>query len=109
MAIIAVKASFKNSRISPRAATTEADTSKATIGSGANVLVLTADTARTYVTMRNTSLTDNLRYAYSDDPSILTEGMLLKAGEAVDMESPTDIWARAESGTVIVILDIGRG
>lgn len=111
MAILSVNASFKNSRISPRAATTQADTAKTAVNSsaGPNTLVLAADPARTYCTMRNTSSTDNIRYAYADDPNILTEGMLLKAGEAVDMESPTDIYARSEGLSLDVILDIGRG
>lgn len=111
MAIVSVNASFKNSRISPRAATTQADTSKVSVNAsgGTNSLVLAADPARTYCTMRNTSATDNLRYSYSDDVNILTQGMLLKVGEAVDMESPTDIYARSEGAALDVILDIGRG
>jgi hypothetical protein len=110
MSIVAVRASFKNSRINPRSATTEADTVRVSVAGGlTNTLLLAADSSRTYVTVRNTSSTDNLRYAYSDDPNILTEGMLLKAGEAADLESPTDIYARSEAGAVIVIMDIGRG
>lgn len=111
MAIISVNASFKNSRVSPRAATTQADTGKVSVNSsaGPNTLVLAADPARTYCTMRNTSTTDDLRYAYFDDSNILTEGMLLKAGEAVDMESPTDIYARSVGASLDVVLDIGRG
>lgn len=108
MAIVKVKASFKNSRISPRAATTSATTTTDVVD-GTPKKVLDADSTRTYATMRNTSLTVNVRYDYTNDPDILTDGMILKAGEAVDLESPTELWVVSEGAPVTLAFDIGRG
>lgn len=105
-------ASFKNSRVSTRQATTSADVVKITVATGpGNTLVAPANTNRTYVTLRseNTLAGDDLRYDYFDNPAILTQGFLIKAGEAVDLENQSDIYARAVTNAVVCSVDEGQG
>lgn len=106
------RASFKNSRISPRSATLTSEVDKLSIPTGpANTLVSAANTNRTYLTLRNENSTagEDLRYDYFDNPSILTEGFLLKASEAVDLETTETVYARAVSATVTLSTDEGNG
>lgn len=105
-------ASFKNSRVSTRQATTSADVVKISVGTGpASTLVAPANTNRTYVTIRseNTLAGDDLRYDYFDNVNILTQGFLIKAGEAVDLENQSDIYARAVTNAVLCSVDEGQG
>lgn len=105
------KASFKNSRISPRKATTKANTVTITVSNTANTQLVPQNMNRTYLTLRSeaTSSGQDIRYDYFNNPNILTEGFILKAGEAVDLESPTEVWARAVTSPVVVSVDEGEG
>lgn len=109
---ITPKASFKNSRITPRSATLTSAVDKLSISTGpANTLVSAANSNRTYLTMRNENSTtgEDLRYDYFDNANILTEGFLLKASEAVDLETTETVYARAVSATVTLSTDEGNG
>lgn len=105
------QASFKNSRVSARKPTTQSNTFPILVGTGANTLIAPATPDRTYITLRSEATTagDDLRYDYFDNASILTEGFLLKAGEAVDLESPETIYARGVVNPVQTSIDEGRG
>jgi hypothetical protein len=108
---ITAKASFKNSRVQPRAATTSANTFQISVPTGTNTTIIAPNSNRTYVTIRNenTAANNDIRYDYFDNPSILTEGFLLKAGEAVDLETKGSIFARATTATVNLSVDEGEG
>jgi hypothetical protein len=112
MGIIFNEASFKNSRVAARAPTTQANTFQQTIALGpANTLIAPFTANRTYITIRSTAATagDDIRYDYFDNPAILTEGFLLKAGEACDLESPQAIYAQAVVNAVLCTIDEGQG
>lgn len=112
MGVLYSQASFKNSRVSTRKATTQSITGEINIlTSSPNTLISAANLNRTYLTLRNENATagNDIRYAYSDSPTILTTGFLLKAGEAVDLESPQDVYARAVVANVLVSTDEGTG
>jgi hypothetical protein len=66
---------------------------------------------RTYITIRSTATTagDDIRYDYFDNPNMLTQGFLLKAGEACDLESPQTIYAMAVANPVLCTIDEGEG
>jgi hypothetical protein len=105
-------ASFKNSRISTRQATTEGDTFQVPVALGpTNTLLAAANTNRTYLTIRNTSAVagEDMYYDYFDNPNMLTEGFLLKNGEAADLESPEAIYAQAVVAPITVDCDEGSG
>lgn len=105
-------ASFKNSRVSTRQATTSADVLQKIVATGAtNTLVAPANSNRTYVTLRseNSTAGDDIRYDYFDNPNILTEGFLLKASEAIDLENQSTIYARAVVNPVTLSVDEGQG
>lgn len=105
------QASFKNSRVSTRKATTSADVKQVTVNTGSRTLISAANSNRTYVTLRNENATagNDLRYDYFDNSNILTEGFLLKAGEAVDLENQSDIYAQAVAASVVCSVDEGQG
>jgi hypothetical protein len=111
MPILFNEASFKNSRITTRPTTTNANTYAVTIASGSNTLISAANPNRTYITIRNTASAANedLRYDYFDNPNILTEGFLLKAGEACDLESVQSVFARGTTVNVLCTIDEGEG
>ena len=104
-------ASFKNSRVSTRQATTTAAVSKVSIPVGVNTLIAPANTNRTYLTIRNENITanDDLRYDYFDNPDILSTGFLLKAGEAVDLENMSDVFGQAVTNALTLSVDEGSG
>jgi hypothetical protein len=105
-------ASFKNSRVSTRQATTSAGVTPVPIATGpGNTLVSPANTNRTYITLRseNTLAGDDLRYDYFDNPLMLTDGFLIKAGEAVDLENQSALYARAVTNVVNLSVDEGQG
>lgn len=105
-------ASFKNSRVSTRQATTTADVYQKIVTTGpGNTLVSPANSNKTYVTLRseNSTAGDDIRYDYFDNPNILTEGFLLKASEAIDLENQSDIYARAVTNNVTLSVDEGQG
>jgi hypothetical protein len=73
---------------------------------------MSIDITRTYMTIRNANITtgENMRYGYEDRITLPSDGMLLRAGEAADLESPGELWACNLSGVAITILvDVGRG
>jgi hypothetical protein len=112
MPIIYNEASFKNSRVASRAPTTTANTYQETINLGPlNTLIAPLTPNRTYITIRSTATTsgDDIRYDYFDNPNMLTQGFLLKAGEACDLESPQAIYARAVANPVLCTIDEGEG
>lgn len=111
MGVLYSQASFKNSRVSTRQATTSANVYEGTVSNVANTLIAPANSNRTYVTIRSEAVTagDDLRYDYFDNPSILTQGFLLKAGEAIDLENQSDIYARAVVNPVSISVDEGSG
>lgn len=111
MPLINNKASFKNSRIYPRTATQQSNAVQETATVAGPVELLPNDSARTYATVRNLSTTagEDVRYQYENATDILTEGFLLKAGEAVDLESPQAVFFQGTTVDVQLNLDIGRG
>jgi len=108
---ITSKASFKNSRVQPRAATTSANVFQINIPTGVNTEIIGINENRTYITLRNENTTagNDVRYDYIDNADILTEGFLLKAGEAVDLESKSAIFARATTNAINLSVDEGEG
>lgn len=111
MGVLYSQASFKNSRVSTRQATTSANVYEGTVSNVANTLIAPANSNRTYVTIRSESTVagDDLRYDYFDNPNILTQGFLLKASEAIDLENQSDIYARAVANPVPISVDEGSG
>lgn len=106
------QASFKNSRVSTRQATTSANVYQvAVLTTSPNTLVAPANSNRTYITLRNENFTpgEDMRYDYFDNPNILTEGFLLKSGEAIDLENAGTIYGRATTATVTLSVDQGEG
>lgn len=111
MGVLYSQASFKNSRVSTRQATTSADVKEITISNAGNTLISAANSNRTYITIRSEATTagDDIRYDYFNNPNILTEGFLLKASEAIDLENQSDIYARAVANPVTASVDEGSG
>lgn len=103
-------ASYPNSRVKPRPATSEGVVSVVSLNSsvGTNVMILPIDANRVIATLSNPSNTD-IRYDYFNNNNILTEGFLLKAGCSIDIESKGEVYARSTGASVEVQLDIGRG
>jgi len=111
MGVLYVQASFKNSRIAARKPTTSATTFPFSVpADGNNHQLVPADTTRTYITLRNVSTSDNLRYGYTNDPNLNINGQLLKHDEAADLENPGPIWLRNIGAAAILTLsDEGHG
>ena len=105
------QASFKNSRVATRKPTTQSNVFQINVLAASNTLIAPATPNRTYLTLRSTATTagDDLRYDYFNNPNILSEGFLLKAGEAVDLESPETIYARGVVNDVLTTNDEGQG
>ena len=112
-------ASFKNSRIYGRKATTSALTTTAVVANSAGPISLVdaANVDRTYLTLENNHATDALRYGYATGGTaptlayLLASGMLLVAGAvAADLETPEAIYAVSETlNTIPVTIDKGQG
>lgn len=103
-------ASFQNSRIRPRNATTTAQTGSVTISNVTETTIRPANVNRTYMTLRNLDSTNPIRYGYPAQYGTLSvDGFLLKAGDAVDLESTEEIRAIASGGSVISCWDEGSG
>jgi hypothetical protein len=104
-------ASFKNSRIYGRKATTTALTSAVSVGANTDptaTLLFSADPNRTYAQARNLHSSDAMFYGYAVlgvPPTVaflLSEGQELKAGEVTnDLEDPEAIYAISATGNVI--------
>lgn len=76
-------ASFKNSRDYPRKATQSAVTNSIPVAV-ASFVTIPANINRTYLTVRDESGSDNIRYSYP----LSTNPFLLYGKEAADLESP---------------------
>lgn len=110
------QASFKNSRIYPKPATTSADTGTfitQPAGAGGspngNTIARPPNPFRVYLSLRNTSPTDDMRYGYEDRASLNVDGFLLKALEAVDIQSPGEIYTVSLGGPIATDWDEGNG
>lgn len=110
MGIKDCQGSFSNSRIKPRKATTSAVTGNSVVGIAATQL-FSANQNRTYITLRNESLGEDIRMGYAAaQVATINDGFLLKFGESMDIESPTEVWAISTSGNPInVSWDEGTG
>lgn len=100
-------ASFKNSRVYPRPATIAADTGifdtlAAGLGGSpnGNTIARPANDNRTYLSLRNESTTLAIRYGYEDRVSLEFDGFLLLPGQAIDIESPQEIYTVLDAGGV---------
>lgn len=111
-------ASFKNSREYARKATTQAVTNDIVVANNAGppTLIVPADVNRTYATIRNLHATDSMTYGYATGgvpPTLaflLADGFELKAGEAIDLESPEAVYAVSQTANPIPIdTDLGVG
>lgn len=127
-----VLASFPNSRIKPRNATSEAQTKRAIVNANGeapgtvlpdggvvtangNTLVLPANQNQTYINVRNEDKNNRVYYSYSDKADIvngqqLDAGSFLEPGEAFDMEARSGVYMRSENASRInVVIDYGQG
>lgn len=92
-------ASFSNSRVFPRPATSDGVTGSGSVNPNEVVKAIEANENMTYVTFRNISETDQLYYTYrwpdEDEPTsaeIVENGMVLGAGDSYDMEAKKDVY-----------------
>lgn len=110
MAIIDCQASFSNSRIKPRAATTEGATYNKTI-TPVPALLFPYNENRTTLTIRNESLGVDFRYSYSLAGVSQTTGFLVRFGEAVELSGPMPVYACSCSlvDSVPICADEGSG
>ena len=112
-------ASFKNSRVYGRKATTSASTADLVINAiaGPPTLILAADLDRTYGTLENLHATDSMKYMYRASGAaiptiaqILANGFELLAGVGVDTESPEELYGLSTTVNPIPVdIDQGRG
>lgn len=103
------QASFKNSRIASRKATLVGQTTTVTLAIGAYLMVAAANVDRTYITLANFTVADNLRYSYGNiGAAIDTQGFPLKPNMGADLEAPLEIWVK-NYGPNIVDLNIDQG
>lgn len=98
-------ASFPNSRIKPRAATTESYIYNGTLVPSEVTLVRPILPERTYATLKNNTGAA-LYYDRHGNPD--TDGFLLEPGQAIDLEGPQAIYLWATAGGDWTI-DEGRG
>jgi len=111
---VVLLASFPNSRIKTRKPTTVADTLGFTLPTGVVTPIIAADANRTYLTVRNTDLLNDVVYGYrntiTQGTGLATDGFLIKAGESVDIDSPQQIFAlQSSGGNILLTLDRGQG
>jgi hypothetical protein len=110
MTIKDCQASFSNSRIKPRAATTEADTHNLVVNDTV-ALMFPYNENRTTLTIRNESFGNDFRYSYSAATCSATLGFLVRFGEVVEISGPMPVYCCAVTpGTSIPICaDEGSG
>jgi len=109
MAIKDCQASFSNSRIKPRAATTTAVVTNKLIP-GTVTLIYPYNENRTTLSIRNESLGSDFRYGYSTSEVSPTTGFLIRAGEACELQGPMPVYACSVDGTDVPICgDEGSG
>jgi len=106
-------ASFPNSRIKPRPATTQSSTAILTIPSGIATLVAIANLNRTLLLIRNLNSTSNLFYGYTATVDGLVRpdgGMLIKPFDTAEIDDPGNVYIYQNSGSPIEIsIDEGEG
>lgn len=103
-------ASFTNSRLKPRNATSVAQTFKVTIDNVVETTIRPANANRTYLTLRNDDAVNTILYGYpANFGNLLTQGFVLKFGDAVDIESLQEVKAIALVAPVIASIDEGSG
>jgi hypothetical protein len=110
-------ASFSNSRVFPRPATSDATTGSGSVESGAVVKAIEQNENMTYATFRNISETQPIYYVYrfteEEVPTaeeIIEEGMVLEAGDSYDIEAKKDLYITTVGGdSAPYRLDIGEG
>lgn len=127
-------ASFQNSRIKPRNATSNARTTRKEVNfngeaagtvladggvvtANGNTIVVTPNPNQTYIFMRNESKKDRMYYSYLDKPNMVAglgdeSGNFLEAGEAIDLETKDEIiYARMDNLTTrgSATFDLGEG
>jgi len=112
-------ASFKNSRVYGRKATTTAETDGMNVATNAGppTLIVAANVDRTYLTVENNHGTDTMRYGYATagvPPTLaflLSDGMVLVAGAvAADLETPEAVYAISTTiNTIPITIDKGQG
>jgi hypothetical protein len=98
-------ASFPNSRIKPRAATSESHIFNGSLVAGQITMVRPFLSERTYATLKNNTGSD-LKYDREGHPN--TNGFLLSPGQAIDLEGPQEIYLWSSVGGSWTI-DEGRG
>lgn len=110
MAILDCQASFSNSRIKPRAATTEAQTYNKII-TPVSSLIFPYNENRTTLVIRNESLGVDFRYSYSLAGASQTAGFLVRFGEAIELQGPMPVYACSCSlvDNVEICADEGSG
>lgn len=102
-------ASFPNSRIKPRAATRIATPGTRSLAFTDGVVsVLPANADRTYATLKNNSTTAGLTYCYGSAANIATDFFRLGAGQAIDLESPEEVFVKPDADLEISIEE-GQG
>jgi hypothetical protein len=132
MTVLIALASFPNSRVKPRGATTSNDTFQAwcpsnvdpagtvmptidnhaggVVTANGNVRILAADVTRTYGYLRNLHPTDTMWLAYDDVANIFTKGTKIKADEAYEIDGLSPVYVRSETGNRITVdVDLGQG
>lgn len=109
MGILYSQASFKNSRIASRKPTTASSASKYELAVSGIHEIVVANPSRTYITIKNTSETETIRYGYTNNPNLATEGFELKPNDAADLEAPSAIWATNVTGSNPVEIHIDQG
>ena len=75
-----------------------------------NTVVKASDSERTYITLRNVDAKDAIVYGYRDRSDLNTTGMILRAGDSVDIDSLDTIFCRGLGvGSIDVRVDFGKG
>ena len=75
-----------------------------------NTIVKALDADRTYVTLRNVDAKDAICYGYRDRADLNVTGMILRAGDSVDIDSLDTVFCTGLGVAAIdVRVDFGRG
>ena len=102
-------ASFPNSRIKPRPATSQASTNSVSVASGATTLIKAANPNRTYIELRNIDPATTVFYGYVTPLTALT-GFELLPNDSVNVLSPGDVYVfNPGAGAVLIDYDEGEG
>lgn len=103
-------ASFPNSRIKPRPATSQSTTTIVSIPTGTVTLVRSEDPNNTQVVLRNLSNSDLIFYGYVNTIDGVNTGFELTPLDAIVIDDPGDVFVLQNSGgPLLVCLDNGQG